>query len=276
MSREQALKDLKAQIRLEKELRPKLRNYFSDILREYKASQLNSGTRFSLNDKELDLEEILNEHSEKVVDRFSDSFDHMLDEETELTLEEKTGMALLLGMFIREQSKKAARQITTTTAKNIIQAESIADGLLAQSLIDGESVGRVDRVLNTTAILAKKFKSRIKTIATSETQLIVETTKNTIASTIAREAPYIQGLQKRESKVKKTWWTVGDERVRTAHVKVHGQTVPTNEPFIVMDQSLMFPRDTNLGATAENVINCRCKVTYNEDDLISARKAEGL
>ncbi len=58
--------------------------------------------------------------------------------------------------------------------------------------------------------------------------------------------------------LKKTWVTMGDKKVRPAHQAANFQTVPENEPFIVMNERLMFPGDTSLGASMENVANCRC------------------
>jgi SPP1 gp7 family putative phage head morphogenesis protein len=57
----------------------------------------------------------------------------------------------------------------------------------------------------------------------------------------------------------KEWLSAQDDRVRPAHVQADGQIVDFEEPFIVMNERLMFPRDTSLGASPENVIQCRCQ-----------------
>jgi uncharacterized protein with gpF-like domain len=49
-----------------------------------------------------------------------------------------------------------------------------------------------------------------------------------------------------------------DEKVRPAHVEANGQIVPFKQPFDVDGQSLMYPGDMSLGASIDNVINCRC------------------
>jgi len=42
------------------------------------------------------------------------------------------------------------------------------------------------------------------------------------------------------------------------HVSADAQVVDILSPFIVSDEPLMFPGDSSMGASAANVINCRC------------------
>ena len=60
----------------------------------------------------------------------------------------------------------------------------------------------------------------------------------------------------------KTWHTMRDRRVRKTHTEVEGVTIPIDEPFAVGDSFLMFPTDTSLGASPDEIVNCRCSVTY--------------
>lgn len=57
----------------------------------------------------------------------------------------------------------------------------------------------------------------------------------------------------------KRWVSAGnDGRTRDAHLQANGQEVPIDEPFKVDGEYLMYPGDISLGASAGNVINCRC------------------
>lgn len=56
----------------------------------------------------------------------------------------------------------------------------------------------------------------------------------------------------------KRWVATKDDRTRHLHDKLDGQEVPLDEPFIVDGEELMFPGDISRGASAGNVINCRC------------------
>ena len=64
-------------------------------------------------------------------------------------------------------------------------------------------------------------------------------------------------------KTKKTWIDVGDKRERKTHLEVGGTTIPINEPFSVGDSLLMFPTDHSLGASADEIVNCRCSIQYS-------------
>lgn len=64
-------------------------------------------------------------------------------------------------------------------------------------------------------------------------------------------------------KTKKKWIDVGDKRERKAHLEVGGTTLPIDEPFSVGDSLLQFPKDVSLGASADEVVNCRCSIQYS-------------
>jgi len=66
----------------------------------------------------------------------------------------------------------------------------------------------------------------------------------------------------REGKYLKTWATMGDNRVRGTHKEVDGVSIPIEEPFEVGDSLLMFPRDTSLGASRDEIDGCRCWLEF--------------
>ena len=66
----------------------------------------------------------------------------------------------------------------------------------------------------------------------------------------------------KSGKTTKTWHTIIDKRTRDWHADVNGETIPIMEPFVVNGELMNHPRDDTLGATAENIANCRCSVTY--------------
>jgi|GEM_PF-5489294 len=66
---------------------------------------------------------------------------------------------------------------------------------------------------------------------------------------------------------RKQWLTSRDARVRRPqgqspfdHVAAEGQKVPIDKPFIVSGEPLMYPGDRSRGASAGNIVNCRCTV----------------
>lgn len=72
----------------------------------------------------------------------------------------------------------------------------------------------------------------------------------------------------KKNDVGREWDDAGDSRVRHSHHKMNGQVVGLDEPFKTPDgEFLMFPGDTSLGASAKEVINCRCRVKLKIDWL---------
>lgn len=63
-------------------------------------------------------------------------------------------------------------------------------------------------------------------------------------------------------KTMKRWKTMRDERVRMTHREVDFEEIPIDEPFVVGDSLMMYPKDTSLGASADEIANCRCTVEY--------------
>ena len=59
---------------------------------------------------------------------------------------------------------------------------------------------------------------------------------------------------------RKMWVTMGDKKVRQTHRDAAGQIVLLEEPFLVGDSYMMFPQDSSLGASASEIVNCRCSM----------------
>lgn len=60
----------------------------------------------------------------------------------------------------------------------------------------------------------------------------------------------------------KRWKTENDNLVRRSHEIVNNDVVEIDEPFVVGDSLMMFPKDFSMGASAEELVNCRCTVEY--------------
>lgn len=76
----------------------------------------------------------------------------------------------------------------------------------------------------------------------------------------------------RKQDVTRHWDSAGDTRVRHSHAemdKKYSKTgVGIDEPFVSPSGAIMmFPGDTSLGAPADEVIQCRCRVRMNVDWL---------
>ena len=67
---------------------------------------------------------------------------------------------------------------------------------------------------------------------------------------------------KKQGKKLKTWHTMGDNKVRETHWPMDGVTVGIDEFFTVGGFDMLYPMDGEHGAPPEEIINCRCWVTY--------------
>lgn len=66
----------------------------------------------------------------------------------------------------------------------------------------------------------------------------------------------------KSGKTEKQWKTMKDFRVRKTHREVDDVVIPISEPFVVGDSLMLFPRDTSLGASMEQIAGCRCIASY--------------
>lgn len=59
----------------------------------------------------------------------------------------------------------------------------------------------------------------------------------------------------------KRWIATPDDRTRDSHADMIGSDpIPIDDPFIVGGEEMMQPGDDSLGASAGNIINCRCAI----------------
>lgn len=62
--------------------------------------------------------------------------------------------------------------------------------------------------------------------------------------------------------LQKEWLATPDDRTRETHSIANGQVQNLDDPFYVGGDQLMWPGDISMGASADEVINCRCTLTY--------------
>ena len=80
------------------------------------------------------------------------------------------------------------------------------------------------------------------------------------ANTLFNYYDFEQALS--QNKSMKQWLTILDGRERQTHNLADGMIAVVEQPFEVGDSLLMFPKDTSLGASPEEIIGCRCSVRY--------------
>jgi HK97 family phage portal protein len=154
---------------------------------------------------------------------------------------------------------RAGQLVTLVTEKT----KSAVANVVREGIQEGWSTKRIADELRTTY---DGFKgARAQTIARTETGNAMNAGKHMHAKAVEDEYP--------ELKIEKTWTPVyGDDRTREWHrpnairAENNGSTsIPVDQDFIIHGKQMARPHDERGGA--DNVINCRCVLTYDADQL---------
>lgn len=71
---------------------------------------------------------------------------------------------------------------------------------------------------------------------------------------------YVNAVQ--QGFTKKQWITEKDNRVRKTHMEVDDNIIAIDKYFVVGDSYMRFPHDLSMGASAREIVNCRCHIKY--------------
>lgn len=156
---------------------------------------------------------------------------------------------LWAGMFASYGKQVAARRVTLVsgTAKDTLI--SVTNKLLADP--DYQKLGPDQQA----RILRKQF----DIYSRYQAERLVRT-ESTNAANYASEVSATTLFEGQD--LTKTWITARDSRVRASHQSMNGKNIPLSEVFIVNGEQMKRPGDSSLGASASNVINCRCSLLY--------------
>lgn len=116
---------------------------------------------------------------------------------------------------------------------------------LLTSILSGESIR--DTAVRIKSVVESDMKKAITTARTEITRV-----QNSARQSVSDEGKRL-GFD-----MWKEWIATGDNRTREEHANANGQQVPADQPFIVGGEELMYPGDVSLGASPENIVNCRC------------------
>lgn len=102
-----------------------------------------------------------------------------------------------------------------------------------------------------------KNESNVYFKSTDRAKYLAENESNTVAN-------YYQQVDAiKDGCTQKTWISMQDKKVRHTHEEVDGETIGIEEAFIVGNSRMLYPKDTSLGASSEEIVNCRCSVIYS-------------
>jgi len=157
--------------------------------------------------------------------------------------------------FAAQRSHLMAHQITDTTRKNMDTAIK-----RAKEEAEKEEASLSNKSIASRAkdILKERFDARSIMISITETQAAAESGKSLEYETLSETNAEFDGVNINEMKAQKMWVTILDDHTREWHAEVDGDVVDAEEPFEVNGEEMMFPGDDSLGASEDNLVNCRC------------------
>lgn len=245
--------DTAQKLQFEAQIAPKMRGFYRRVTDDFVLLYSDLGLMIDFNLYLDELTDILRTHYRKVSTVFGRKVRAQL-KSASLVLDQKQGESLInqaLRAFVNSQPVRSAQTIMTSLAAKFRE--------LTQKVITSTT-----EALNNSGIaqeVARRFRvqipGRANTVALSETQLAAEAAKNIEVQTMADNDITVNDTEVTRATVKE-WNAVLDSKTRDAHVTADGQRRPIDDPYIVSGQRLMYPGDRSLGASASNVINCRC------------------
>ena len=264
------IQQLAKKIRLEENVKPKLTSFFKDISKQIGPVMRATGRPPQLAIFRDELIELLSKHYDRVSKAFQGDVAPNLTKDLALHLElkqeeaerviddaqEEVDEALLALIALR--APRQADFILETTEKELNDATQRA---VVEAAKNEETLTNAELSRKVTQDFNARTPGRVETISITETQTMAEDTKLTEAQTIANSGVFIAGVSA-VLVMRKIWNTILDERTRSSHVLADNQERNMVQPFLVQGQRLKVPGDTSLGATLDNVINCRCAAEF--------------
>lgn len=275
MAANEARRDLAEKLRFERLLIEEIRAFNKQLVRQTVREFAQGAGAFDASTLQPELTEILDNHYDRVGEPFSEQITEILPEGIAATDTETALIAAALLIFFSARAVEQANIITATNQRDIAASIDLAVTISQEEAAAGRPQSRRDTAVQTGANLSRRLNARVGAIAALETQASAEAAKATEAQVLTGQPPSVTGGSPRDVPVNKEWVTVGDERVRQAHVLADSQDRNLNQAFSVGGEQLRWPGDTSLGASAGNVINCRCSSVVNAENVFAERRRRG-
>jgi len=143
--------------------------------------------------------------------------------------------------WLRQNAATRVADINATTRKQL-------RNILAAATLAGDTVEATAKQIDALYL---------EQIIPNRSLVIARTEVGNAANFASHEAAQATGVP-----MMKTWNSLGDAFVRDKHADADGQTVEGEADFNVAGERLGWPGDSSKGASAGNVINCRCFLTW--------------
>jgi uncharacterized protein with gpF-like domain len=249
-----AARDHAKKLLFESQILPPLHKEFNGMADYFHSTYSKTGTQPDVTQHTLDVKKILQNHYDKVSDSFSQQIVNELGKpDNHGQVQQDTEMSKEIHKTI--SADQSAQYIGQTTQNNM--SDSVKKVVIAAAAAGLFLTNR--QIANRAKIeLKKKFADRTPLIAMVETQRPAENAKQAEYEALAANDSIAGETDFSTDNKTKEWVAILDNVTRDAHAVADGQVQPFDQPYIVMNEKLMFPGDTSLGASMANIANCRC------------------
>lgn len=243
--------------KLEKGLFVNLRPIFNDMVAKSGSPLFNPSSMLP------SIRNVIDDHYKNVFAEFGDDFrdEHKVD----MGSFQQAAFEGNANASLNQRSVDQASIIDATNQSQLKKIRAIANDQVEKAKSMGQVITRSEMI---TIMYRNALFRRLPVIACTETQWSAEFSKFI-------EVAYLAGFEgiatKANNRAVKRWDAMGDDIMRDHHALADSTTKPFDEPFRVLGELLMRPGDTSLGATAVNIINCRCTVTYGVSSEVLTR-----
>lgn len=244
-------------VKLEKPFKKTLDSFYDKVNSDFKSYYAKYGHVQNMQDYQKELESILNEQHIKAGNAFSSNLRNVYgkspnDKSIQIKID-----ANVKGSAAQRAHLSSHKMIGTMSdyADKAVKNASVSLAL-SEEEITNASIARISSEL-----LANSFVRSSVTATITETAAGAENGKDIESQTLNDYDAELDGLDGKsitEMQQQKVWIAILDAHTRDAHVEADGQTVNIDEPFEVDGEQLMEPCDDSMGASAENICNCRC------------------
>lgn len=253
----QLARDFAQKLALERSFDIDVRRLLREINQDFRSELARTGQVIRTSEFNADMVALLRRHYRRVLRRFGRQIRTQLKSVDNRREHKQVNedIAVEQRRFIQQNSEQQARIILQTTQRQLEdetqqarQAFSEENPQINANSDEALEVIALDASLGADQLVAGKA----SVISATEVQNSAEEFK------LLELIGLVGVIALQETEVEKQWATILDERTRLSHAGADGQRRQPRQPFIVQNQLLNHPGDTDLGASLDNVINCRC------------------
>ena len=277
--------------KFEKALKARFHTWQVDVYREFRA-QIRRGASITILSPDLkkDLRKILIDHYQTISETNIPGLSFSNQRKQEENEDDNGFDWLMPGIFAN-----ILKGLNAQIALNLPIHEGSIVNTTERIGTESVALSKLDEGGDPLVIMANKLAARETTVSLTETNWIFEAS---LATALLSTTPAIEIADERQlreiqkispnitlkeldigkafavpaviDKVKrqlavptKTWITMNDPVVRSSHVAVAGNTIPSKEAFSLRGGLLLFPGDSSLGVAFGETVNCRCYALYS-------------